>query len=145
MKAIQNRLKCFYTYMYVKIKVCKSSVIGILMYVKIKVCKSSVIGILMVILFMFCLLLCIFLHRCVVCISEFEAGEDIRTLLPCNHDFHQACVDRWLLVRGSLGWSIECQRIYVYCRSDINAIVQGELVPHNKLILQYAKFLAAED
>jgi len=33
---------------------------------------------------------------CSICTDEFELGEDIR-LLPCNHMFHPACVDPWLL------------------------------------------------
>ncbi|KAL6640972.1 hypothetical protein ACP70R_019153 [Stipagrostis hirtigluma subsp. patula] len=32
---------------------------------------------------------------CVVCISAFRDGEDIRRL-PCGHAFHRDCVDRWL-------------------------------------------------
>jgi hypothetical protein len=33
---------------------------------------------------------------CVVCMSEFQTREKIRTLRPCHHDFHQKCIDRWL-------------------------------------------------
>jgi len=33
---------------------------------------------------------------CSICTNDFEVGEDIR-VLPCNHRFHPACVDRWLL------------------------------------------------
>eukprot|EP00438_Fugacium_kawagutii_P025731 Skav210487 [mRNA] locus=scaffold737:888468:893837:- [translate_table: standard] len=32
---------------------------------------------------------------CAVCISEFEGGDTLRRL-PCNHSFHQSCIDRWL-------------------------------------------------
>jgi len=35
-------------------------------------------------------------QMCSICTDEFEFGEDIR-LLPCNHMFHPACVDPWLL------------------------------------------------
>lgn len=35
-------------------------------------------------------------QMCSICTDEFELGEDIR-LLPCNHMFHPACVDPWLL------------------------------------------------
>ena len=35
---------------------------------------------------------------CVVCMSEFQTREKIRTLRPCRHDFHQKCIDRWLKV-----------------------------------------------
>lgn len=33
---------------------------------------------------------------CSICTDDFERGQDIR-VLPCNHKFHAACVDPWLL------------------------------------------------
>lgn len=33
---------------------------------------------------------------CSICTDDFEKGQDIR-VLPCNHKFHAACVDPWLL------------------------------------------------
>lgn len=33
---------------------------------------------------------------CSICTDDFERGQDIR-VLPCNHKFHPACVDPWLL------------------------------------------------
>jgi hypothetical protein len=36
--------------------------------------------------------------ECVICIEEFVEGETLR-VLPCNHCFHVACVDVWLLER----------------------------------------------
>lgn len=36
-----------------------------------------------------------FSSKCVVCLSEFEVGEKVRTL-PCVHEFHQPCIDQWL-------------------------------------------------
>ena len=32
---------------------------------------------------------------CSICLSDFENGDEVRTL-PCSHQFHAACVDRWL-------------------------------------------------
>ncbi|KAF9921339.1 hypothetical protein FBU30_008677 [Linnemannia zychae] len=33
--------------------------------------------------------------KCLVCMSEYEEGEDMRAL-KCHHGFHQACIDKWL-------------------------------------------------
>lgn len=40
--------------------------------------------------------------RCVVCFSDFEARQLLR-VLPCNHEFHAKCVDKWLKVLPSVG------------------------------------------
>jgi len=34
-------------------------------------------------------------ERCVVCMCEFDVGETLR-ILPCAHEFHSPCVDKWL-------------------------------------------------
>lgn len=36
---------------------------------------------------------------CAVCISDFECGDDLRTLV-CQHRFHSACVEQWLAIAG---------------------------------------------
>ena len=36
--------------------------------------------------------------NCVVCMSDYINREKLRRL-PCNHDFHAKCIDRWLKVR----------------------------------------------
>lgn len=47
---------------------------------------------------------------CSICTDEFETGQDLR-VLPCDHKFHPACIDPWLLnVSGT------CP----LCRIDLN-------------------------
>ncbi|ROI16022.1 E3 ubiquitin-protein ligase RNF38, partial [Anabarilius grahami] len=36
-------------------------------------------------------------RRCVVCMCDFESRQLLR-VLPCNHEFHAKCVDKWLKV-----------------------------------------------
>jgi hypothetical protein len=34
---------------------------------------------------------------CIVCMNEYKNQEKLR-VLPCNHRFHKACIDKWLKV-----------------------------------------------
>ncbi|XP_062091116.1 RING-H2 finger protein ATL52-like [Humulus lupulus] len=34
--------------------------------------------------------------ECLVCLSAFEEGEEIRKLPRCKHSFHAPCIDMWL-------------------------------------------------
>ncbi|XP_058105633.1 brassinosteroid-responsive RING protein 1-like [Magnolia sinica] len=36
------------------------------------------------------------MDRCLICLSEFEGGEEIRRLMNCKHLFHRSCLDRWM-------------------------------------------------
>lgn len=47
--------------------------------------------------------------QCYICLVEYEEGDTVRTL-PCHHDFHRACVDKWLK---------EIHRVCPLCRGDI--------------------------
>jgi len=35
--------------------------------------------------------------NCPICLEDFEEGDEVRLLPRCNHCFHVACVDHWLL------------------------------------------------
>ncbi|CAA7048258.1 unnamed protein product [Microthlaspi erraticum] len=35
-------------------------------------------------------------EECVICLSDFVSGEQIRLLPKCNHGFHVRCIDKWL-------------------------------------------------
>ncbi|XP_065875363.1 RING-H2 finger protein ATL78-like [Euphorbia lathyris] len=39
--------------------------------------------------------------ECVICLSEFTAGEKVRLLPKCNHGFHVRCIDKWLSSHSS--------------------------------------------
>ncbi|KAH6670126.1 hypothetical protein B0J14DRAFT_111780 [Halenospora varia] len=52
---------------------------------------------------------------CSICTEDFIAGEDVR-VLPCNHKYHPACIDPWLLnVSGT------CP----LCRHDLRPVTSG--------------------
>ncbi|KAK8717246.1 hypothetical protein V6N13_044521 [Hibiscus sabdariffa] len=38
---------------------------------------------------------------CVICLSEFAAGERLRIFPECNHGFHTRCIDEWLSSHAS--------------------------------------------
>lgn len=33
---------------------------------------------------------------CVVCLYDFETGDEVRELKTCRHVFHRSCLDRWM-------------------------------------------------
>ena len=47
--------------------------------------------------------------ECNICLSQFQGGDNVR-ILPCRHEFHATCIDKWLL---------EVQRTCPCCRFDI--------------------------
>lgn len=51
--------------------------------------------------------------ECAICLANFEDGERVR-LLPCQHLFHKACIDEWL---------IKIKKFCPSCRRDITVPV----------------------
>ncbi|CBI29217.3 unnamed protein product, partial [Vitis vinifera] len=47
--------------------------------------------------------------QCYICLVEYEEGDNMR-VLPCHHEFHRTCVDKWLK---------EIHRVCPLCRGDI--------------------------
>ncbi|KAJ7943972.1 RING finger protein [Quillaja saponaria] len=47
--------------------------------------------------------------QCYICLVEYEDGDSMR-VLPCNHEFHRTCIDKWLK---------EIHRVCPLCRGDI--------------------------
>ncbi|KAL4903609.1 hypothetical protein BDW74DRAFT_168798 [Aspergillus multicolor] len=35
-------------------------------------------------------------ERCLICLSEYEASEELRQLTKCEHLYHRDCIDQWL-------------------------------------------------
>ncbi|WCJ31621.1 RING/U-box superfamily protein [Euphorbia peplus] len=47
--------------------------------------------------------------QCYICLVEYEEGDSMR-VLPCHHEFHTTCIDKWLK---------EIHRVCPLCRGDI--------------------------
>ncbi|XP_014510494.1 probable E3 ubiquitin-protein ligase RHG1A isoform X1 [Vigna radiata var. radiata] len=47
--------------------------------------------------------------QCYICLVEYEDGDNMR-VLPCHHEFHRTCIDKWLK---------QIHRVCPLCRGDI--------------------------
>ncbi|KAJ7551126.1 hypothetical protein O6H91_07G135800 [Diphasiastrum complanatum] len=47
--------------------------------------------------------------QCYICLVEYEEGDQVR-VLPCHHDYHKGCVDKWLK---------EVHRVCPLCRGNV--------------------------
>lgn len=55
-------------------------------------------------------------EQCHICLVEYEDGDEIR-VLPCHHEYHMSCVDKWLK---------EIHGVCPLCRRDVcEGIAQG--------------------
>ncbi|KAE8691219.1 putative RING zinc finger protein [Hibiscus syriacus] len=67
---------------------------------------------------------------CVICLSEFVAGERVRILPMCNHGFHIRCIDKWLSSHSSCPTCRRClaatdQEIAVNCSRTESSVQSG--------------------
>ncbi|CAN1349233.1 RING-H2 finger protein ATL78 [Linum perenne] len=60
--------------------------------------------------------------ECVICLSEFAAGDRVKILPRCNHGFHVKCIDKWL---GSHSSCPTCR----HCLLDTCRKIVGVPVP----------------
>ncbi|KAG6471552.1 hypothetical protein ZIOFF_068995 [Zingiber officinale] len=58
--------------------------------------------------------------RCYICLADYENGDAIR-ILPCHHEYHMICVDKWLK---------EIHRVCPLCRRDVGEGVSPSSVPN---------------
>ncbi|KAF5176643.1 E3 ubiquitin ligase big brother-related-like [Thalictrum thalictroides] len=57
-------------------------------------------------------------EQCYICLAEYEEGDKIR-VLPCRHEYHMSCVDKWLK---------EIHGVCPLCRGDVCAgLVEGSI------------------
>ncbi|KAM0941817.1 putative transcription factor C2H2 family [Dioscorea sansibarensis] len=61
---------------------------------------------------------------CLVCLSEFEKGDDVRLLTVCGHAFHPNCIDTWLRTRKT------CP----VCRADLTVFPGEEILAAVKAV-----------
>ncbi|KAK1423512.1 hypothetical protein QVD17_18815 [Tagetes erecta] len=50
---------------------------------------------------------------CVICLVEYENGDEIRVLPECGHGFHVGCIDEWLECHSSCP---SCRQVVVVTR-----------------------------
>jgi len=53
-----------------------------------------------------------FQTSCVVCLGDFESRQLLRAL-PCKHEFHARCVDKWLKVTALMSCSISLTAVNI--------------------------------
>ncbi|CAI9102093.1 OLC1v1000301C3 [Oldenlandia corymbosa var. corymbosa] len=62
--------------------------------------------------------------QCYICLSEYEEGEKLR-VLPCRHEYHVACIDKWLK---------EINRVCPVCRCNICEDAMPDSVPNTTMV-----------
>ncbi|KAF5469646.1 hypothetical protein F2P56_013702 [Juglans regia] len=61
-------------------------------------------------------------EQCYICLAEYEEGDKIR-VLPCHHEYHMSCVDKWLK---------EIHGVCPLCRGDVREVAEAS-VSHSEI------------
>ncbi|XP_011033497.1 PREDICTED: E3 ubiquitin-protein ligase RLIM-like isoform X2 [Populus euphratica] len=62
-------------------------------------------------------------EQCYICLAEYEEGDKIR-VLPCHHEYHMACVDKWLK---------EIHGVCLLCRGDVREGANEPSIPNPEI------------
>ncbi len=62
--------------------------------------------------------------NCSICYQDLTEGDQLR-MLPCAHEYHKRCVDKWLRVRAS-----------AFCALPTDRVSSG---PHHVLFMQWRR------
>ncbi|KAM1260458.1 hypothetical protein TB2_025539 [Malus domestica] len=62
-------------------------------------------------------------EQCYICLAEYEEGDKIR-VLPCHHEYHMSCVDKWLK---------EIHGVCPLCRGDVREGFTDCSVPNSEI------------
>jgi len=71
--------------------------------------------------------------ECMICLSEFTKGEELRILPKCNHGFHVRCIDKWLKEHSSCPKCRQC--LLETCRKIGGSQVQPIVLPVPETII----------
>ncbi|KAL9249573.1 E3 ubiquitin-protein ligase RLIM-like protein [Drosera capensis] len=64
-------------------------------------------------------------EQCYICLAVYEVDDQIRTL-PCYHEYHMLCVDKWLK---------EIHGVCPLCRGDVSVSVEPEPINPDAILL----------
>ncbi|RWV83715.1 hypothetical protein GW17_00054645 [Ensete ventricosum] len=70
-------------------------------------------------------------YRCYICLADYEDGDVVR-ILPCHHEYHMACVDKWLKeIHGYLLIFSVFLNVCPLCRGDVTEAVTGSFISNS--------------
>ena len=52
-------------------------------------------------------------ERCLICLSEYEAAEEVRQLTKCEHIYHRICIDQVRFIPASVVWLFWTRSLFI--------------------------------